>query len=227
MTITYYGHACFHVYCHGKLQVLMDPFISPNPLAKAVQIDNIQTTHILLSHGHEDHVADTTAIGKRTQATLISNPEIITWFATKGLNKAYPMNLGGEVNIDGLYIKYVCAIHSSSLPDGSYGGSAGAFVLRYNNKAIYFAGDTALTYDMKLVSEAFTLDVALLPIGGCYTMGVEDAIQAAKLLNCPHIIGMHYDTFDAIRIDKTKAINAFAKYNKTLTLMNIGANFEL
>jgi len=226
MKITFYGHACFGIEINGT-NLLMDPFISPNELAKDININEIPADYIFISHGHEDHVADVKPIAERTGAKLVSNYEIITWFGGQGIENGHPMNHGGEWEFDFGVVKYVNAIHSSVMPDGTYGGNPGGFIIRSGGKSIYYAGDTALTYDMKLIGETEDIDCAILPIGSNFTMGVADAVIAAGFVNCSKIIGMHYDTFGFIEIDKDDAKTKFSKSGKELTLMNIGETIDL
>ena len=221
MQITYFGHACFLVEINGA-KILFDPFISPNELAKEISIDSIEADYILISHGHEDHVADAVRIAKNTNAKVVSNYEIVTWLGSQGVSNAHPMNHGGNWKFDFGNLKYVNAVHSSVLPDGTYGGNPGGFIIESEEGNIYFAGDTALTYDMKLIGEYHEIDVALLPIGDNFTMGIKDAVIASDFINCSEIVGMHYDTFGYIKIDHAEAIAAFAKNGKQLSLLDIG-----
>lgn len=227
MKITYYGHACFLLETKGK-KVLFDPFISPNSLASHIEVNNIEADYILLSHGHEDHVADAHAIASRNGATIVSNFEIVSWFQQKGLQKTHPMNIGGQWAFDFGTVRSVAAVHSSVLPDGTYGGNPGGFVISNEEGAIYFAGDTALTMDMKLIPLWYpNLKAALLPIGDNFTMGVEDAVIASDFTGCNNIIGMHFDTFGYIRIDHAKAVHTFEQKGKKLVLPEIGETIEL
>ena len=226
MQLTFYGHACFAVEVEGK-KLLFDPFISPNEKASAINVDGIEADYILISHGHEDHIADVESIAKRTGAKLISNFEIITWFGKKGIENGHPMNHGGSWEFDFGTVKYVNAVHTSSFPDGSYAGNPGGFVITSKGKTFYYAGDTALTMDMKLIGEYEKLDFAVLPIGDNFTMGVKDAVIAADFIDCNKIVGIHYDTFGYIEIDHAKAINEFSKKGKELMLLEIGETIEL
>jgi L-ascorbate metabolism protein UlaG (beta-lactamase superfamily) len=176
----------------------------------------------LVSHGHEDHLADAEQILKNTKSTLISNFEIVEWYRKKGFENFHPMNHGGSKSFDFGNVKYVTAVHSSTLPDGSSGGNAGGFVISHNEGAFYFAGDTALTYDMKLIGEEFAIDFAILPIGDNFTMGIKDALKAAKFVGTKTIIGMHYDTFPFIEIDLETTKNLATKEKINLVLCNIG-----
>ena len=226
MNITYYGHACFLVEINGA-KILFDPFITPNENAKDIDISSIQADYIFVSHGHVDHVADVEAVAKNTGATLVSNFEIVSWFQAKGVEKGHPMNHGGSWQFDFGKVKYVNAVHSSTLPDGSGGGNPGGFVVETPAGNLYFAGDTALTYDMKLIGEMHALDVALLPIGDNFTMGVDDAIMCSKFINCKNIIGMHYDTFGYIEINHEEAKSKFEAEDVALTLLKIGQTKEI
>jgi len=225
MKVTYYGHSCFGVEVGGK-SLLFDPFITPNELAKDINIDTIPADYILISHGHDDHVADAVKIGQRTEAKIISNYEIVMWFEKKGIENCHPMNHGGQWAFDFGTVKYVNAVHSSLLPDGTYGGNPGGFVIKSNEGSFYYAGDTALTYDMKLIGETENLNFAFLPIGDNFTMGINDAVKASDFINCSKIIGMHYDTFGFILVDKDKAKDEFKVNNKELTLLNIGESMD-
>ena len=221
MNITYYGHSCFGVEIKGK-HILFDPFISPNELAKSINVDTVKADYILISHGHEDHIADAVTIAKRTNARVICTYEIYVWLSKKGIENIHPMNIGGKVKLDFGNVKCVNAVHSSSLPDGTYGGNPMGFVVESEEGNFYYAGDTALTYDMKLIGNYRKINFAFLPIGDNFTMGPENAIIASEFINCKDIIGMHYDTFGYIKIDHAEAISKFERSGKNLTLMKIG-----
>jgi len=221
MNITYFGHSCFGVEINGK-HLLFDPFITPNELAKKIDVNKIQADYILISHGHEDHIADAVSIAKRTKATVICAWEVNLWLANQGVENIHPMNTGGKVKFDFGSIKCVIAVHSSSMPDGSYGGNPMGFVIESNEGSFYYSGDTALTYDMKLIGDYRKIDFAFLPIGDNFTMGVDNAIIACDFINCNDIIGMHYDTFGYIMIDKKDAVHKFDRAGKNLTLLDIG-----
>lgn len=221
MNITYYGHSCFRVEIGGK-HLLFDPFISPNDLAKHIDITKIPADYILISHGHGDHVADAVAIAKRTKATVIGAFEVCTWLGKNGVEKTHHMNTGGKTKFDFGFVKCVKAEHSSSMPDGSYGGNPLGFVVESSEGNFYYAGDTALTYDMKLIGDYRKINFAFLPIGDNFTMGPENAIIACDFINCKDIIGMHYDTFPPIKINHEEAINKFNMAGKKLTLLKIG-----
>lgn len=221
MNITYYGHSCFGVEINGK-HLLFDPFISHNELAKHINIDTIKADYILISHGHADHIGDAAPIAKRTGAKIISSWEVVNWLGQQGCENSHPMNIGGKIKLDFGSVKCVSAIHSSSMPDGSYGGNPMGFVVETSEGDFYYAGDTALTYDMKLIGEYRNIDFAFLPLGDNFTMGVDNAIICTDFINCGDIIGMHYDTFGYIKINKEEAVEKFERAGKKLTLIPIG-----
>lgn len=221
MQVTYYGHSCFRIEIEGK-SIVFDPFITDNPLANDIHINDIPCDYMLISHGHGDHVGDAVHLGKLTGAKLISSFEICAWAEKQGINNYHPMNIGGQLNIGNITIKLVNAIHSSSFPDGSYAGQASGFIISTPNKTIYYAGDTALHMDMQLLGIQHNIDFSFLPIGDNFTMGIKDAIKASEMLQCDQIIGMHYDTFGYIKIAHDEAKAAFQAAQKQLTLFTIG-----
>ena len=222
MNITYYGHSCFLVDLND-IKILFDPFITPNPIANKVDLDSIKADYILISHGHEDHIADVDYIAKRTGAKIISNFEIVSWFASKkGIENNHPINHGGKIELkNGITAKYVNAIHSSVLPDGTYGGNPGGWVVESTKMSFYYSGDTALTYDMKLLGEYHNLNFAFLCIGDNFTMGIEDSAIAAQFAGVQDVIGMHYDSFGYIEINHHAAKKHYEKNGLNLTLLNI------
>lgn len=226
MKITFYGHNSLSILVAGK-NVLVDPFISGNPLAKdKVDIDKLEADYILLTHAHQDHIMDAEAIARNTGAVIVSNYEIAMYYQAKGL-KAHPMNHGGNWKFDFGTLKYVNAIHTSTFPDGTNGGQPGGFVIKGEHKNIYIAGDTALTMDMKLLPLFAKLDLAILPIGDNFTMGIDDAILASDFVECDKVLGVHYDTFGYIEIDHTVAKKKFYDAEKDLMLLEIGESIEL
>jgi L-ascorbate metabolism protein UlaG (beta-lactamase superfamily) len=225
MKITFYGHSSLGIEVGGK-HILVDPYISANPNASHVNINELKADYILLTHAHSDHVVDVEYIASRTNAVIVSNFEIATHYGNKGL-QYHPMNHGGNWDFDFGNVKYVNAVHSSSFPDGSYGGNPGGFVIEGEHKNIYISGDTALTMDMKLIPMRTKLDLAIFPIGGNFTMDVDDAIIASNFVECDKILGVHYDTFGYIVINHEEAIRKFFDNGKDLMLLKIGESIEL
>jgi len=225
MKITFYGHASLGIEIGGK-NIVVDPYISPNPKASHIDVNTLKADYILLTHAHGDHVADVETIAKNTNATIVSNAEIAGYYEQKGF-KTHPMNHGGSWNFDFGKVKFVQAIHSSSFPDGSYGGNPGGFVIEGEHKNIYIAGDTALTFDMQLIPLRTSLDLAILPIGNNFTMDVEDAIIASDFVECDKILGYHFDTFGYIEINHQEAVKKFFDAGKDLMLLEIGASIEI
>ncbi|WP_316810622.1 metal-dependent hydrolase [Pedobacter heparinus] len=225
MKYTYYGQSCFLLEADGK-KFLFDPFISHNPLAKDIAIKSIEADYVLVSHGHADHIADLVQIANQTNAHVIALVEVADWIRKQGVKNVTDINFG-KSKFDFGALRTVWAVHSSSNPDGSYGGNPAGFVLELGGKTIYFAGDTALTLEMKLLADLYNLDYAILPIGGHYTMDVDDALIATKYLECEKVIGVHYNTFPPIQIDTTEAVAKFKRENKTLLLPAIGETIEL
>lgn len=225
MKITFYGHASLGIELND-ISILVDPFISANPKASHININTLKADYILLTHAHQDHIVDVLDIAKRTNAIIVSNFEIVSHFEGLGL-EGHPMNLGGSWDFEFGTVKYVNAIHTSSFPDGKYGGQPGGFVIEGEHKNIYIAGDTALTFDMKLIPMRTTLDLAILPIGDNFTMGIEDAIIASDFVKCDKVLGYHFDTFGYIEIDHEEAKRKFFDKGKDLMLLEIGESIEL
>jgi len=225
MRLTYFGHSCFLVEIKGK-KLLFDPFIRPNSLASSIDLGSLSADFILISHGHEDHLADAVELAAQTGAIVISNWEICQWLSSQGLLNTLPMNIGGKKIFDFGFIKCVNAVHSSSFPDGSYAGNPMGFVIK-SDKTLYYAGDTAITMDMQFLSQGYPVDVCVFPIGDHFTMGYEDAAKAAHLIQCKDVVGVHYNTFPYIEIVTEEATNHFTKNGLQLLLPLIGATIEL
>ncbi len=226
MKFTYFGHSCFSVEIKGK-KILFDPFISGNELAKGkVEIDAIQADYILVSHGHADHVADLAAIAKRTGAKVIGAYEVVSWAQKNGAENIHPMNFG-SASFEFGKVWFLPASHSSSMPDGSYGGNPGGFLVKSDEGTFYYSGDTCVMMDMKLVPMYAKLDFAIMPVGGNFAMDAADAVMAADFIACNRVVGVHFDTFGYIKIDHEWAKKKFSDAGKELILPMIGESITL
>lgn len=225
MKVTYYGHASLGIETGGK-KIIVDPFISANELAKDIDVTELEADYILLTHAHGDHILDVDTIVERTGAVVVSNAEIAGYYEKKGYT-VHPMNHGGSWNFDFGMVKYVNAVHSSSFPDGTYGGNQGGFIIESDGKTLYIAGDTALTFDMKLIPMRYKLDLAILPIGSNFTMDVDDTVVASDFIECDRVLGYHYDTFGYIEIDHESAKKKFSDKNKELILLEVGSSLDV
>ncbi len=199
--LTWFGHAAWKIET-GKYTILIDPFLSENPLSP-VKPGDVKADFILVSHGHWDHVGDTLEIASKNDATVVANFEVGSWLEEHGAKNVHTMHIGGSHEFPFGKVKLTVAHHGSRLADGSYGGDPAGFLVTVEGKKIYFAGDTSLTYDMKLLEDE-GVDVALLPIGDNYTMGPEDAVKATKFVRPKAVIPMHYSTWPPIEQDPQK-----------------------
>jgi L-ascorbate metabolism protein UlaG (beta-lactamase superfamily) len=195
--ITWYGLACWLIETAGK-KILVDPFLDDSPTSP-VKSAAVLADYILLTHAHFDHIADAAKIANRCDSVCVSNFEICEWLGKQGVGQTEPMNTGGVIALPFGTLKSTIAFHSSSLPDGSYGGNPGGFVLTLAGAKLYIAGDTALFSDMKLYGTG--LDLAILPIGDRFTMGPEDSLEAIRLLHPKRVAPSHYNTWPPIEQD--------------------------
>lgn len=193
--LRFLGHSGFLINISGTY-VMIDPFITGNPLAYTI-FDSLNITDILVTHGHGDHLGDSIRLAKKYNATISTIFELANYCSKKG-TKVQGVNMGGIVPFKWGNVNWLPAAHSSSTPDGEYAGSASSVLLTIGNKKIYHAGDTGLHYEFRMIGEFYKPDIALLPIGGFFTMGIDEAVQATKWLNCSQVIPMHYDTFTQI-----------------------------
>lgn len=201
--LTYFSHSAWMIES-GKYKILIDPFLNDNPTSP-VKAKDVQADFIIVTHAHGDHIGDTIPIAKANNATVITNFEIANWCGEQGVN-AHPMHIGGSREFPFGRVKLTQAFHGSSFPDGSYGGMPTGVLITVENKTIYHSGDTGLFGDMKLIGEMDPIDIALIPIGDNFTMGVPDAVKAVTFLNPRKVIPMHYQTFDVINTDPAEFV---------------------
>ena len=207
--VTYHSHACFTI-ATDKVKILTDPYITGNPLAK-IKPDDLKPDVILVSHGHPDHVGDTVEIANKNNSLVIAPFELIVYLQRAGVNpeRCHPMHIGGSFQFEWGKVKLTPAHHGSAYVTENetiYTGNPCGFIISLEGKNIYFAGDTGIFYDMKLIGKMYKIDLALLPIGDNFTMGVEDAVKACELLKAEVAIPMHYDTFDVIKKDPNEFV---------------------
>lgn len=199
ITVTWHGHACLSLDVNG-FAVVVDPFFAGNNPAAKTRADQVKANFILQTHGHGDHIADTVALAKRTNALVITNADICGWLGRHGVDNTHGMNIGGGYDFPCGHIKMVLALHSSGLPDGAYGGDPAGFVITADGQRVYIAGDTGLFSDMALIGKV-GLDLAVLPIGDNFTMGPDDSLTALELLRPKVVIPYHYNTWPVITVD--------------------------
>ncbi|MGQ9615307.1 MAG: metal-dependent hydrolase [Spirochaetota bacterium] len=222
--LTYLGHAGF--YLKGtRGRIVIDPFLSGNPLAKS-KPEDIIVDHVLISHGHGDHLGDSIQIAKANNATIIAPFELASYCEKQGA-RAHPMHIGGSHSFHFGRVKLTIAHHGSSAPDGTYTGNPCGFLITMDGKTIYHPGDTGLFYDMKLIGEMNRIDLALLPIGDNFTMGIDDAVKAAELLNAALYIPMHYKTFDLIDVEPADFIKMVEAKGMKAKLLGIGETVQV
>lgn len=226
LTLRYHGHSCWEIE-DGKHRLLVDPFLEGNPLADVTPDAFTKLDALLVSHGHGDHIGDGVAIAKRTGALVISNYEIVNYFTSKGCN-GHPLHIGGGRTFPFGHVKLTIAHHGSTGPNGEALGNPAGLVITIGGKKLYHSGDTGLFLDMKLIGEMNgPLDVALLPIGDNFTMGIDDAVKATEFLGAKVSIPMHYDTFDFIKADPGEFVKKVQAAGRRAVHVKPGASFEV
>ncbi len=221
--LTYFGHSAFLVE-HNNYKILLDPFITGNPLSP-VKAEDLSADYIVLSHAHGDHFGDTLEIAKRCNSTVIAVNELANYVASKGV-VAHNMHIGGSYDFPFGKVKFTIAHHGSSSNEGEYMGEPAGILLFLDGKTLYHAGDTGIFYDMKLIGEMHKINLALLPIGGNFTMGMEDALKAVELLKPELTIPMHYNTFPVIKADPEKFIELVKQSGYEGKVLNFGESLE-
>lgn len=226
MKITYLGQNCLWIETK-EYKIMVDPFITGNPINSNIKVSDYYPDYILLTHAHQDHVADVETLATLGSAKIISNYEIVSYYEKKGY-QGHGMNTGGSFSFPFGKLTSVVAHHSSVFPDGTYGGNPNGYVLSVGDKTVYIAGDTALTYDMRLIPLLCgKIDLAVLPIGDNFTMDARAATMAAEFVECKRVLGCHYDTFPPIEINHDYAKKFFEEDNKELILLDLGESLEV
>jgi len=236
MEIRYHGHSCFEL-SEGETTLIVDPFLAPNNPKGDVTADDVSVTHLALTHGHADHVADAVAVATKNNAQCVAMVEVANWLEMQGVENVSDPNLGGTVRFDDLSIKLVQAWHTNTLPGsderpfsaelGTPIGTPSGLIIEMGGLTIYDAGDTCLFGDMELIGKRHGVDVALLPIGGHYTMDREDAAYAAELIGAKRVIPIHYDTFPPIETDVQAFVDDCAAKGIEVIALEPGQTAEL
>ncbi|AKB12734.1 L-ascorbate metabolism protein UlaG, beta-lactamase superfamily [Methanosarcina thermophila] len=225
--ITWLGHSAFLLEAEKRL--LIDPFISGNPMAPCTP-EELNPDVLVITHGHQDHLGDAIEIGKRTGCRIISIHEVANYIKSKGVF-AEGMNKGGTMNVEGIKLTMTNALHSSSIDASGFsfdGGSPAGFIIQINGRTIYHAGDTGVFGDMQLIGELYEPEIALLPIGGHFTMGIKEAVKAVELIRPKIAIPMHYNTFDVISQDPLEFQQSVeSKTSTKVIIMKPGESIEL
>jgi L-ascorbate metabolism protein UlaG (beta-lactamase superfamily) len=222
-TLTYFSHAAWKI-DSGDHTILIDPFLDDNPTSP-VKAKDVRADYIIVTHAHGDHIGDTIPIAQAHNATVISNFEIANWCSGKGVT-AHPMHIGGAYTFPFGRVKLTQAFHGSSFPDGTYGGMPAGVLITVEGKTIYHTGDTGLFGDMKLIAQMDPIDIALIPIGDNFTMGMTDALKAVELLQPKESIPMHYKTFDIIEANPDEFAGAVKKMGLAARVLNYGSSFS-
>ena len=225
MKLKYFSHSAFQIKTRNGKTILIDPFLDNNPNSP-VKSKDVCSDYIILTHAHGDHIGDSFSIAQRCSSTFICVNELANYCAAKGF-KAHNMHIGGGYNFGFGRVKFTIAHHGSQTPDGQYAGEPAGVILSIDGKNLYHTGDTGLFYDMKLIGEMNRIDFMLLPIGDNFTMGIEDAVKAAELVNPETVIPMHYNTFPQIKADPEEFKKKVEAKGIKCIVMDYGEEIEL
>jgi len=226
--IRYLGHAAFEI-VDGDARILIDPFLLPENPAAVAAPDEVEPTDILLTHGHGDHMSHAVEVAKRTGARCVAIVELARWLSEQGVADVADPNLGGTVELEWGWVKLVPAFHTNTLPDGRAIGISAGLVIGVGPTTVYHLGDTALFGDLGLIAERTPVNIALVPIGGHYTMDQEDAVTAAELIDADTVIPMHYDTFAPIEADPERfksEVEASPRTSSEVVILKPGETFS-
>ncbi len=224
MELRYLGHSAFYIR-KDNYGILIDPFLSQNPTAN-FDLKKDPLTHILVTHGHNDHLGDSIPLSKATGAPIVAIFELANYCASKGA-VTIPVGMGGEIKMEWGSAYFLPAFHSSSLSNGNYAGNPASILLDIDGVKIYHAGDTALNTEMRLIKELYKPYYGLLPIGGHFTMGVNEAAYAAKMLGVQEVIPMHYNTFDVINASPEEFRKIIEHQNQKCTILKPNEAIEI
>jgi L-ascorbate metabolism protein UlaG (beta-lactamase superfamily) len=226
--LRYLGHAAFEI-VDGDARILIDPFLAPENPSAVAGVDEVDPTHVLLTHGHGDHAAHAVELARRTGAGCVAITELARWLSEQGVEDVADPNLGGTVELEWGWVKVVPAFHTNTLPDDRVIGTAAGLVIGVGPTTVYHLGDTALFGDLALIAERTPVNIALVPIGGHYTMDQEDAVTAAELIDADTVIPMHYDTFPPIEADPQRfasEVEASPRTSSEVVILKPGESFS-